>query len=676
MKQYERIFNFGVLGLCLVLLSCGGENGPSQVEVDPPAAPQNFRAVASNGRVTLTWTAQDGIVYHLHHSTTPGIGVNSGKIQKRRFALTPYIHSGLTNGTTYYYRLTASSSSSVSAPTDEVSATPLAAPQGFTAVALRREVVLSWTAQAGVTYTLFYSRAPGVDVEDTNTMRLPDVMPPYNHRDLTDGVTYYYRLMAVNPSGASDLTAEVLATPIPVAAPRDFTAKTLSQQLRLTWSTQRSVTYDLFFSTAPGVDIEDTNTMRLPNVMPPYHHRNLTDGTTYYYILKVNDALSAGATAASTNEVSGIPGMQISTGGIHTCVVVGGVAKCWGGNTNAQLGNGGDSGSSTPQQVHGLTSRVTQISAGGDHTCAVVSGRALCWGFGLSGQLGNNNNLVAYLPQQVSGFTTEVTQVSAGSFHSCAVVDGGAWCWGWGTSGQLGTGNTNSANTPQPVSGLTTGVTQISAGNRHTCAVVEGGAWCWGNGGSGRLGYGGSVNASTPQQVRGLTEGVTEISVGAAHTCALVAGRAMCWGEGSSGRLGHNEPTQRVNGMMVGGPNADKLTPTQVSGLTEGVTQISTRANHTCAVVEGRALCWGEGDNARLGHGELNFLEEDSVNADKSKPTQVVDLTSGVTQVSGGQAHSCAVTDEGVVCWGRAGNGRLGNNTEEDSSVPASVRGL
>ena len=637
------------------------------------------------GRSHLPGTHKTASITICITPSTPGIEVNSGKVRKRRFALPPYIHSGLTNGTTYYYRLTSSSSSGLSGPTDEVSATPLAAPQNFTAVALTRQVMLSWAEQEGLTYTLFYSTTPGIDVESADTAKFPNVSSPHSHTDVTGGTTYYYRLRAVNPSGASDPTAEVLATPLSLMAPRDLTAQTLSRQIRLAWSAREGVAYDLFYSTTPGVSVEEgTNAMRLPDVTPPYRHRGLTDGTIYYYRLKASDASGAGAAAVSTNEISGIPGLQISAGGTHTCAVVGGAAKCWGGNTYGQLGNGGDSDSNTPQQVRGLTAGVTQISAGGSHTCAVVDGAALCWGLGLSGRLGNNSESVAYLPQRVHGLTSGVTQISAGGSHTCAVVDSEAWCWGWGTYGQLGNNGILNASTPQQVTGLTRGVTQISAGGSHTCAIVEGRVVCWGRARAGRLGNGlnwnshipqpntGFINrrdglffplvAVTPQQVTNLTSGVTQISALGGHTCAVVDGRAMCWGDGGSGRLG-NDATSNA------------LTPQQVTDLASGVTQISAGGGHTCAVAGG-ALCWGEGDNARLGHGQLNFLEVDSVNADKKIPTQVLGLTSGVTQISAGQNHTCAVTDEGVVCWGRAGNGRLGNNAVQDSTIPTLVRGF
>ena len=140
-------------------------------------------------------------------------------------------------------------------------------------------------------------------------------------------------------------------------------------------------------------------------------------------------------------------------------------------------------------------------------------------------------------------------------------------------------------------------------------------------------------------------------------------------GVGSNGRLGHNE---------MANVNANKQSPTPVAGLTSGVTQIATGGTHTCAVVEGRALCWGSGANGRLGHNEAA-----NVNASKPSPTQVQGLTSGVTQISigGGGVHTCAVANGRVLCWGAGEDGRLGHNdtvagVNADKPSPTPVDGL
>ncbi len=92
----------------------------------PPAAPQNLRATASDGQVTLTWDAKtesDFLRYRIYGGTAPNPTTKIDSVEG--VSNTTKTISGLTNGTRYYFRITAVNNALVeSGFSNEASATP------------------------------------------------------------------------------------------------------------------------------------------------------------------------------------------------------------------------------------------------------------------------------------------------------------------------------------------------------------------------------------------------------------------------------------------------------------------------------------------------------------------------------------------------------------------------
>jgi thermitase len=90
-----------------------------------PTAPTNVSATAGNQAVTLSWTAVSGAAtYNVYRATVAG-GEGSSPY-KTGLTTASFTDTGLTNGTTYFYKVSAVDSTAESAPSSEVSATPTA----------------------------------------------------------------------------------------------------------------------------------------------------------------------------------------------------------------------------------------------------------------------------------------------------------------------------------------------------------------------------------------------------------------------------------------------------------------------------------------------------------------------------------------------------------------------
>ena len=400
---------------------------------------------------------------------------------------------------------------------------------------------------------------------------------------------------------------------------------------------------------------------------------------------------------------------RLSAGRAFTCVVIEGSVYCWGDNSSSQLGDGTTTNRSTMVKVAGV-SNVASISAGDSHICALITGGTVtCWGSNVSGELGVSTGSG---PSTVTGLT-DATSVTAGKNFSCAIsTSQGVVCWGKNSGGQLGRGATTptSDSSPATVTGLTAGVaSQVAAGLSHSCAVIAsgGGVKCWGTAesdtpgvaiddrstqdiaygisgtnvsglGDGRVFSYGSEPveiSTTPVTVKTNSstslESVVGISVGVGSACGIVSsGDAYCWGNNNDGRVGNNRITNNRTGYAGARPLYAEIVQDASANALIGVKAISINGKHGCAVTAtSTVVCWGSRTYGEVGD---TYTGVSAI----ANYTPVSGLT-GVTAVSSGGLHTCAVANTGVYCWGQGTFSQLGNGTTTSATgTPVAVNGI
>ena len=122
--------------------------------------------------------------------------------------------------------------------------------------------------------------------------------------------------------------------------------------------------------------------------------------------------LGDGTTDDSTIPVEPL-GLNSGVSGIfaayhQTCALtVEGAVKCWGRNEQGQLGDGTTKDRSTPPDAFSISSGVVEIAIGNNHACALtIAGAVKCWGENSEGQLGNGKASNSRKPVDVVGLDT------------------------------------------------------------------------------------------------------------------------------------------------------------------------------------------------------------------------------------------------------------------------------
>ena len=286
-------------------------------------------------------------------------------------------------------------------------------------------------------------------------------------------------------------------------------------------------------------------------------------------------------------------------GAFHSCAVLNDNSmKCWGRNDFGEVGNRQTGSANNPTSViFDAPLNIQDIALGNGYTCVMYqagsSNGVKCWGRNSQGQLGNNSTTNSLIPVDVSGLQSGVKHLTTSSTHLCVIKsDDSLHCWGE-NGGKIGNNSTANVLVPTAVNNLS-GAISVAAGVSHTCAInLIGEVYCWGQNNQGQVGNGSTGTVLNPVKVVNLTQAATDVSAGISNSCAIMADQSVkCWGSNTVGELG------------IGSFSARSTTPVDVVSLGANTGAISiSSSSHSCALLPTAFKCWGRNTEGQLGDG-------------------------------------------------------------------------
>jgi|GEM_PF-552494 len=326
------------------------------------AAPTAVAAAptATSGSMSVSWSASSnaaaGQKYSVKVYSDAALTTQVGTTATGQTS--PYVVTGLTLGTAYWYTVTAEASTGYVASSASTAATAttqvvLNAPTGVSVVggATSGSVTITWSpssnAPGGQLYTIKAYTDAGLTTQFGASKT--GLTSPYNFTGLTAGTTYYFTITAeasgnyvvsAATAGVSGTSTQTLNAPATVTVTGGASTST-SASISVTFSASSNAAAGQLYTIKVYSDAGLTTLVNtITGATSPNVITGLTAGSTYYVTVTAQASTGYLASAASSS-ASGMANIQLQAP--STVTVVGGatlnsISISWAASTNAAAG--------------------------------------------------------------------------------------------------------------------------------------------------------------------------------------------------------------------------------------------------------------------------------------------------------------------------------------------------
>ena len=271
-----------------IITGCGGDDN-SGGGCNFPSAPSAVTVPLSQSSIRISWTPVEAAsFYNVYRTGSPG----EGYIPLGPIFGTTFTDTGLVSGTTYYYGISAENNCGEGARSNTVSETTLicqkaAVPGSVSAEPLSTTSIrIAWETVPGdgVSYNIYRSATASGTYSDSIASTANN---SFTHTGLLPATTHYYKIVAVNNCGKSEMSSYASATTntcLAPAAPANVTASTKSStSIEISWDVvNTAISYQIYRSTSATGTYSPVG-ITTGKESTSYIDENLSTAETFYY---------------------------------------------------------------------------------------------------------------------------------------------------------------------------------------------------------------------------------------------------------------------------------------------------------------------------------------------------------------------------------------------------------